>query len=59
MDVKEVGANAVGRRKGHGDTPGIHVAIVRKEYRGKVYEHAFLRQSYREGGKVQKRTVAR
>lgn len=57
MDVKEVGANAVGRRKGHGDTPGIHVAIVRKEYRGKVYEHAFLRQSYRAGGKVQKRTV--
>ncbi|HJW88961.1 MAG TPA: IS1634 family transposase [Dehalococcoidia bacterium] len=31
--------------------------IVRKEYRGKVYENAFLRQSYREGGKVHKRTV--
>ncbi|MBM4431676.1 MAG: IS1634 family transposase [Chloroflexi bacterium] len=30
---------------------------MRKNYRGKVYEHYFLRQSYREGGQVRKRTV--
>lgn len=36
----------------------MHVSVVRKEYRGKVYEHVFLRQSYRDGGKVQKRTLA-
>ena len=57
MNVKDLGVNEVGKKTGHRGTPGIHVAIVRKEYRGKVYEHAFLRQSYREGGKVQKRTV--
>lgn len=36
----------------------MHVSIIRKGYRGKVYEHVFLRQSYRDGGKVQKRTLA-
>ncbi|MDP2727476.1 MAG: IS1634 family transposase, partial [Dehalococcoidia bacterium] len=59
MNSGEHGAGTVGRRKGHSDTAGIHVAVVRKEYRGKVYENVFLRQSYREGGKVQKRTVGR
>jgi transposase len=48
----------VGSRNGHAGTAGIHVSVVRKEYRGKVYENVFLRQSYREGGKVQKRTIA-
>ena len=57
MDNKGVGTDIVGRRKGHSGTAGIHVAIVRKEYRGKVYENVFLRQSYREGDKVRKRTV--
>ena len=38
-------------------TAGIHVATVKKVHRGKVYEHSFLRQSYREGGRVRTRTV--
>ncbi|MBT9149609.1 MAG: IS1634 family transposase [Dehalococcoidia bacterium] len=38
-------------------TAGIHVTTARKHYRGKVYEHHFLRQSYREGNQVRKRTV--
>ena len=57
MNGEGVGPNSVGRSNGRPGTAGIHVSIVRKEYRGKVYEHVFLRQSYREGGKVQKRTV--
>lgn len=40
-----------------GRTAGIHVATVKKHYRGKVYEDYFLRHSYREGGKVRTRTV--
>ena len=57
MNGEGVGPDSVGRSKGRPGTAGIHVSIVRKEYRGKVYEHVFLRQSYREGGKVRKRTV--
>ncbi|MEK7778001.1 MAG: hypothetical protein AAB303_05190, partial [Chloroflexota bacterium] len=57
MNSEGVGAEQVGRSKGRSGTAGIHVTIARKQYRGKVYEHAFLRQSYREGGKVRKRTV--
>src|SRR3990170_1382000 len=51
------GLDSVGRRKRRPGAPGIHVSTIRKEYRGKVYENVFLRQSYREGGKVHKRTV--
>jgi transposase len=57
MNGEDAEAGIVGRTTEHHNNPGIHVAIVRKKYRGKVYEHAFLRQSYREGGKVQKRTL--
>jgi len=57
MESGASGPDAVVRRKERGGTAGIHVSIIRKEYRGKVYEHALLRQSYREGGKVRKRTV--
>src|SRR4030067_2182257 len=49
--------DSIDRRKGSRGAAGIHVQIVRKEYRGTVCEKAFLRQSYREGGKVHKRTV--
>ena len=57
MNSERIGAEQVGRNKKRSGTAGIHVTIARKQYRGKVYEHAFLRQSYREGGKVRKRTV--
>ena len=49
-------ADRVGSTKKH-RTAGIHVATVKKVHRGKVYEHSFLRQSYREGGRVRTRTL--
>jgi hypothetical protein len=36
----------------------MHVVRVRKVEKGKIYESALLRQSYREGQQVKKRTVA-
>lgn len=35
----------------------MHVAITRRHYKGKVYETALLRRSYREGGKVKHETL--
>ncbi len=35
----------------------VHVSITRRHYKGKVYETALLRRSYREGGKVKNETV--
>jgi len=58
MRSEEQSADAVGSRWRKPGAAGVHVSIIRKEYRGKVYEHVFLRQSYRDGGKVQKRTLA-
>lgn len=37
----------------------MHVVRVRKVEKGKTYESVLLRQSYREGGRVKKRTLAR
>jgi transposase len=36
----------------------VHVAIIKREYKGKVYSYPLLRQSFREGGKVKHRTLA-
>jgi len=38
-------------------TGAVHVSRTRRHYKGKTYESALLRQSYREGGKVRNRTV--
>ena len=35
----------------------VHVATVRRQYRGRTYEYHLLRRSYREGGKVKNETV--
>lgn len=35
----------------------VHVAVTRREYKGKVYETTLLRRSYREGRKVKSETV--
>jgi hypothetical protein len=35
----------------------VHVAITRRHYKGKTYEAALLRRSYREGGKVKNETL--
>ena len=41
------------------DSPqSMHVARIRREYRGKVYLTVLLRTSYREDGKVKHRTLA-
>lgn len=39
-------------------TGAMHVARVRKIIKGKAYESALLRQSYRDGAKVKHRTLA-
>ena len=36
----------------------MHVARVRKTIKGKTYESALLRQSYRQGQQVKHRTLA-
>src|SRR3972149_1816652 len=36
----------------------MHVAKVVRPYKDRVYTYFFLRQSYREGGKVKHRTLA-
>src|SRR6266568_3686609 len=36
----------------------VHVDIIKRECKGKVYSYALLRQSYREDGKVKHRTLA-
>ncbi len=38
-------------------TGRVHVAITRRHYKGKTYEAALLRRSYREEGKVKNETV--
>ncbi len=43
----------MGRRTGR-----VHVAITRRHYKGKTYEAALLRRSYREDGKVKNETLA-
>ncbi len=35
----------------------VHVTTTRRHYKGKTYETALLRRSYREGGKVKNETV--
>ncbi|MHB1747459.1 MAG: IS1634 family transposase, partial [Leptospirillum sp.] len=35
----------------------VHVAIMKREYKGKVYTSAFLRRNYREGTKVKHETL--
>jgi hypothetical protein len=36
----------------------VHVAIIKREYKGKLYSYPLLRQSFREDGKVKHRTLA-
>jgi hypothetical protein len=36
----------------------VHVAIIKREYKGKLYSYPLLRQSFREEGKVKHRTLA-
>lgn len=36
----------------------MHVAITKREYKGKTYTSVLLRQTYRENGKVKHRTLA-
>jgi hypothetical protein len=38
-------------------TGRVHVAITRRHYKGKTYEAALLRRSYREDGKVKNETL--
>ena len=38
--------------------PGMHIAVIASKQGGKVYRSKLLRRSYREGGKVRKRTLA-
>ncbi|MDP2948249.1 MAG: IS1634 family transposase, partial [Chloroflexota bacterium] len=41
----------------HGaERPAVHVDTIRNTYQGKVYEHHYLRSTYRDGGKVKHRT---
>jgi transposase len=35
----------------------VHVAITKREYKGKVYQSYLLRRTYREGGKVKHETL--
>jgi hypothetical protein len=42
--------------KGGADRPAVHVDTIRNTYQGKVYEHHYLRSTYRDGGKVKHRT---
>ncbi len=35
----------------------VHVAIMKREYKGRVYTSAFLRRNYREGDKVKHETL--
>ena len=36
----------------------MHVATIRRQYKGKLYETQLLRRSYRENGKVRNETLA-
>ena len=36
----------------------VHVAIIKREYKGRLYSYALLRQSFRQDGKVKHRTLA-
>lgn len=44
--------------KTDGERPAVHVDTVRNTYQGKMYEHYYLRSTYREGNKVKHRTHA-
>lgn len=37
---------------------GVHVVTTSRSYKGKIYRNHLLRRSYRENGKVKKKTVA-
>ena len=41
-----------------GRVGAVHVAWVRRQHKGRVYEYPLLRHSYREDGKVKNRTLA-